>query len=303
MGTRRKLSLILAVLLILSVFAGCGKTQTDSEPQDPTVATEAAVKRQLREGVQTVLLSCTETYERSEQSAGFRNANRANFMMLLVIDEQNGTITPVQINPDSAVSFSVSGKPEKVEIPAGMAFSYGSGGSDSSLNLLSAVSGLLGGVKIDHYLSFTMDAVAMVNDALDGVSVSDPAYFVDISEESVRLSGPEAVAFFSFRDDADVTNEARMGRQHQYMRAIYGPFMAKADDEDFLSNLLLRLGDNMATDLTLSQLILMFETFEQYAMEEEVIVIKGRVESSGDTTRYIVDGSFVEEALGQLIFE
>ena len=299
MTLRRKISLLLAALALLTAMQGCKNSKPDAETQAPTVAEATQPPRKMREGIQTVLICCTEDYDLSEEPGGFRNENRVNFMMLMVIDERAGIITPVQINPDSRVTFSIPGKGEKTDMPIGAVCSYGSGGSDSSLNLLGAVSGLLGNVRIDHHMTFTMDAVSMVNDSIGGVSVPVSAYFGDLEEETVLLSGADAVAYFSTRDGADITNEDRMNRQHQYMRSLYTPFLQKAQDDEFLSDLLLRLGDNMATDLTLSQLILMFETFEQYAMAQEVTVVPGAVESAG----FVVDADGLVAIMDRLIFE
>lgn len=303
MTLRRKISLLLAVLILLTAMQGCKKTESNTQTEVPTVTAETQPSRQVREGIQTVLICCTEPYDLSENSSGFRNGNRANFMMLMVIDERDGIITPVQINPDSRVTFTIPGKGEKTDMPIGAVCSYGSGGSDSSLNLLGEVSNLLGGAGIDHYLTFTMAAVEMVNDSIGGVRVPASDYFGEISEETVLLSGKDAVDYFSFRGAADATNEERMERQHQYMRSLYEPFLQKAQNDDFLSDLLLQLGDNMATDLTLSQLILMFETFEKYSMEKDVVTLPGNLESTGDSVRFSVDTDAVEMLLDQLIYE
>ena len=299
MTLRRKISLLLAALVLLTAMQGCRNTKPDTETQAPTVAEETQPPRKMREGIQTVLICCTENYDLSAKSGGYRNENKANFLMLMVIDERSGMITPVQINPDMLVSFGVPGKNERVEIPVGTACSYGSGGSDSSLNLLGAVADLFGGVRIDHHMTFTMDAVSMVNDSIGGVSVPASAYFGDLAEETVLLSGADAVAYFSARDGGDVTNEERMSRQHQYMRSLYSPFLQKAQDDEFLSDLLLQLGDHMATDLTLSQLILMFETFEKYSMTQEVVVLPGKLESVG----FLADADGIQKILDQLIYE
>lgn len=304
MKSCKLICLLLSVIFVLTAMPGCHNQEVNEETQPPTAATEEDVRYQVREGIQTVLICCTETDGSAENTGGFRNENKANFLMLMIIDELSEKITLVQINPDSQISFRIPGKTEKADMPIGSVCSYGSGGSDSSLHLLGEVADLLSMTGIDHYLTFTMDAVSMVNDAIGGVSVLDSAYFGELpEEESVLLSGGEAVKYFSFRDAADFANEERMARQHRYMRALYGPFLTKAQDDDFLSDLLLQLGDSMATDLTLSQLILMFETFEKYELDKEVTVIPGKLESAGETAYFAVDADAVKKAMEQLIYE
>lgn len=296
------------VAAMLTCLIGCKQPAANTEPEESFAATEAAtdpaVVRQVPEGIQTVLVHCTSNCELSNNAAGFRNANRADFIQLVVIDEQDKVITLIQVNPDTMVSFKVPGKAEHLELPVGMVFTYGSGGSDSQLNMLNAASSFLGGFKIDHYLSFTMDAVAMVNDAVGGVVVPASDYFGDVQDdESILLSGAEAAAFFSARDDMDITNEARMERQQQYIKALYRPFAIHAQDDDFLTNLCLELGDNMATDLTLSQLILMYETFEAFTLENEFINLPGEAKQIDGVNQFYVDTVYVEELIKQLIFE
>ena len=59
---------------------------------------------------------------------------------------------------------------------------------------MKAVSNLLFGIEINHYLSFTMDAVALVNDLVGGVQVEvlDDLTFLDPAlrkGETVTLKG------------------------------------------------------------------------------------------------------------------
>ena len=52
-----------------------------------------------------------------------------------------------------------------------LAHTYGSGEEDSCENTVLAVSNLLYGMEIDHYVSLTMDGVALLNDLVGGVTV------------------------------------------------------------------------------------------------------------------------------------
>ena len=284
----RRKSLLL-IIMMMALLLGCGRQAQPEEPKETAAPTETVPVRQLREGIQTVLVLCLDDYELPEDASGYRNPGRADFVLLLAVDAQQGTITPVQLNPDTVVSFKAPGAAEPVELPIGQVFSYGSGGSDSFVNLVNSAANLMGITKIDHYLSFTMDSVGIVNDMIGGVTVSAGDFFpAETGAESKLLSGAEAMEFFSFRDAADAANADHMLRQCEYMRAFYGPFMQKTQNDDFLTDVTLQLGERMATDLTLSQLILMFENFSQYRMEEQVLTPAGNA---------------IAETVGQLVYE
>ena len=210
------LAMMLIVTLLSAMLAGCGKPAEEAplsaQPESTEVVEEA---RQPREGIQTVLVSCLDTYSVEGQS-GYRNANRADFLLLLVIDEQNKKITSVQINPDTVVSFEVPGKAETVELPVGLLHSYGSGGSDSCLHISNAVSDSLGGIKIDHFLSFTREAIPLVNDAIGGVTVYKEAISEnELEPETMPFSGEEAASFFFTRNQDDTANEIHMEQQRR----------------------------------------------------------------------------------------
>ena len=300
---KKLLAMMLIVTLLSAMLAGCGKPAEEAplsaQPESTEVVEEA---RQPREGIQTVLVSCLDAYSVEGQS-GYRNSNRADFLLLLVIDERTSKITSVQINPDTVVSFEIPGKSEMVELPVGLLHSYGSGGSDSCLNISNAVSDSLGGVKIDHFLSFAREAIPFVNDAIGGVTVEKEAVSANEAEsKTITLSGEAATAFFFERKQEDKTNETHMEQQRRYMKGLYPPFMAATQDDSFLSKLSLQLGENMITDLTLSQLILMFENLAAYKMEEEIVTFTGESQITDGVFCFYPDQESVRSQVEKLIY-
>lgn len=293
----------LIVGLLSAMFAGCGKQAEETPAVTQPMSTEAVgVTRHAREGIQTILVSCLDTYSVEGQS-GYRNENRADFLLLLVIDEQNSKITSVQINPDTVVPFEIPGKDETVELPVGLLQSYGSGGSDSCLYISGAVSDALGGVRIDHFLSFTREAIPFVNDAIGGVTVPAATVSANAMEtDGMMLSGEDAATFFFERNADDITNEIHMEQQRRYMKGLYPPFMAAVQDEDFLSKLSLQLGERMITELTLSQLILMFETLETYEMETEIVTFTGVSKITDGVFCFYPDDESVRSQMEKLIY-
>lgn len=291
---RKTICLILSVTVFLFLLTGCNQQPEKAESPGETEATVQTML-QKRDGVQSVLVLCLDAFEDAGNTGGFRNGNRADFAMVMVIDEQAGSIRSLQLNPDTVVPFSVPGTSETREMPLGQIYSYGSGGSDSCLAMTKAVSSLLGGISIDHYLTFTRDAVGIVNDKIGGVTI--PAETA--GDEPAVLSGEEAMAFFFSREEDDLSNEKHMAKQRQYMAAMFVPFMACTENEDFLTKLSLQLGEKMNTGLTLSQLIQMFETLAAYTMDQNILTLPGSARQETDSVYFEVE----KEAVSRLVEE
>ena len=124
-----------------------------------------------------------------------------------------------------------------------LAHTYGSGGSDSCLNAVKAVSRLLGGVKIDHYMTLTMDGVGKINNLVGGVTVTMLEDFSELDPamkkgETVTLKGEQALLYVRTRQGiGDQSNLSRMERQRQYLESFYGKLMeANRKIDGFLSS-------------------------------------------------------------------
>lgn len=293
---QKPICLILALMMLLLTASGCAKAEPEpAETEAPTEAVVTRSVRQLKEGIQTFLIMVTDSYDITGATGSFRNGNRVDFMLLLVIDEQSQTVTGLQLNPDTMVSFSQPGQAETLELPMGQVYSYGSGGSDSFIHVTKTVTDLLGGVPVNHYLVFTLDSIGMVSDMLGGVTLTADVNAPDA--EPVTVQGDEAVAFFSHREEADVSNEAHMENQRRFMLGMYHPFIESAQGDDFLTKLSLQLGERMATDLTLSQLMLTFETLSAYELKETVLTVPGTAEFTEGEYRFYPK----KEVLNQMV--
>ncbi|MFR8126152.1 MAG: LCP family protein [Acutalibacter sp.] len=142
-----------------------------------------------REDLETVLLLGVDKFE-GETPEGYLNNQQADFLLLLVMDKQHETCTPIQLNRDTMTEIQILGVTGE---PAGtftgqlaLAHTYGSGEEGSCENTVLAVSNLLYGMEIDHYVSLTMDGVALLNDLVGGVTVEVLDDFSGIDESLVQ---------------------------------------------------------------------------------------------------------------------
>lgn len=273
--------LFAALLVLAQLLVGCAsgqglettvpsETLPAPETQDTTAPTQdtaapAETEPVLREGIQTVLIMGLDKYERPEEAIGYTNKLQSDFLMLLVISPEEGRCDVLHLNRDTMTEIrrlGIGGGAAGTFIgQLALAHTYGSGGSDSCLNAVKAVSNLLGGIKIDHYMTLTMDAVGIINDMAGGVTVEVLDDMTDLDPaleqgKEVTLMGDQALLYVRTRYGlSDSSNLHRMERQRQYLRSFYERLVdCQREDANFLTKVLARVSDSFVSDCTVNQL-------------------------------------------------
>lgn len=109
-----------------------------------------------------------------------------------------------------------------------LAYAYGDGRELSCERTMEAVSGLLGGFALDHYMAADIDVINMLNDSVGGVTVTvpvdgmekrDPAF---VKGATITLHGEQAEAYVRYRDiNQHYTAFERMERQKGYIMGFF----------------------------------------------------------------------------------
>ena len=261
-----------------------------------------------REDLETVLLLGVDKFE-GETPEGYLNNQQADFLLLLVMDKQHETCTPIQLNRDTMTQIQILGVTGE---PAGtftgqlaLAHTYGSGEEDSCENTVLAVSNLLYGMEIDHYVSLTMDGVALLNDLVGGVTVEVLDDFSGIDDslvqgETVTLQGQQALTYVRSRGGMeDSSNLHRMERQRQYLGALQQQLKAAVQQEDgFTLDALLQLNEYMVSDCTVDQLFDLGDSLAAYQVSD-ILTTQGDARVGEEFMEFTVD----ETALQQLVLD
>lgn len=138
-----------------------------------------------------------------------------------------------------------------------LAYAYGDGKEKSCSYIKEAVSDLLGGLEIDHYLAVNTSAISMMNDVIGGVPVLVDTNDLERKDsslkkgETVELNGKQAEEFLRYRD-VSVTNSAliRMERQKQYMKAYIKQLKKECrQNNQLLVQLMHNMQDYLLTDM------------------------------------------------------
>lgn len=261
-----------------------------------------------REDLETVLLLGVDKFE-GETPEGYINNQQADFLLLLVMDKQHETCTPIQLNRDTMTEIQILGVTGE---PAGtftgqlaLAHTYGSGEEDSCENTVLAVENLLYGMEIDHYVSLTMDGVALLNDLVGGVTVEVLDDFSGIDDslvqgETVTLQGQQALTYVRSRGGMeDSSNLHRMERQRQYLSALQQQLkQASQQDSGFTLDALLQLNEYMVSDCTVNQLSDLGDSLAAYQVGD-ILTTPGEAREGEEFMEFTVD----EDALQQLVMD
>ena len=306
-----------AVLLLLHGWET--RRQANDAADDPYAGQEESLTYYngawyARKELETVLVMGVDKYaDDAAAEDGYTNQEQADFLLLLVLDRNAGVCTALPLNRDTMTEITALGLAgEQVGTFNGqlaLSHTYGSGGLDSARNTGRAVSSLLYGVDIDHVMAFTMDAVPVLTDAVGGVPVLVEDDFSAMTDQlpmgqEVTLHGDLALTFVQSRGDmgGEKTNINRMSRQAAYLRGLYTRLQSAAQDEGFLTQLLLELSPYLDTDCTATQLNDLYQT----VVQDKLAVLDapaGEAVVGDEFMEFHVDEDALQQTVIELFYE
>lgn len=321
---QRKNTKFISVILsmaILFALSGCG-SKNDAVPEtsdksQASVATQESVAeteptRKLR-NVETILVMGLDKYQAPQDAQGYLNDQQCDFLVLLILDRENNVCDMLHLNRDTMTKIQRigvgGGAAGSINAQLALAHTYGSGGSDSCINTKKAVSNLLGGIKIDHYISMTMEAVAKVNDLAGGVTleIMDDFSAVDpelVQGQTMTLTGDHALHYVRYRHGLpDSTNLHRMERQRQYMNALYEQIKkCIAKDDDFLSKTIAKVSSYLQSDYTINQMNALAKDLEKCTVNP-FRTIDGEAVLGDEFMEFYVDEDSLQQVVSDLFYE
>ncbi len=237
---------------------------------------------QYRSKITTILVMGTDTSGQDNGISALRNGGQADFLLLMVIDDQRKTITPIQIDRDTMAEITVTGV---MGDSAGtriaqicLAHGFGDGGEESCLYTATAVGGYLKGAVVDFYVAVNLTGIALINDMLGGVTVTLKDDFTALDPAmkkgaTLRLKGKQAEYYVRNRMGIGIgTNEARMERQRSFLAEALRLLDAKLEqDSGFAGTLYDALESCMFTNMRRGRMINEAYASRHYQREETVV--------------------------------
>ncbi len=265
-----------SALLAISVWEQKQDFVGEQLTQESSTGVEAdGVEYELNKNIETVLVMGLDKFSEDVDTSSYDNDQQADFLMLFVLDNQNETCRALHIDRDTMVEMNILGVAGQevgtITQQLALAHTYGNGQNVSCRNTAKAVSNLLQGIEINHYVSVTMDAVPVYNDLVGGVTVQVLDDFTGIDDtlvkgEKVTLMGDHALTYVRTRYGMDdSTNSHRMIRQRQYIEELYRITREKVqEDDDFVITIWDKLAQYTVSDCYEQDLLEIYEKVSKY---------------------------------------
>ncbi len=305
--------LFASAFLVLKIWERHQGTYPEVNPEDHIFIYEG--KEFIpKENVETFLILGLDKYEEDASDLdSYRNDRQSDFLLLFVFDNDAKTVSAIHVNRDTMANVSVlgvAGNPiGSVTKQIALAHTYGNGREVSCRNTADAVSDLLLGVKVNHYLSLTMDSVAVLNDLVGGVEVTVLDDFTGIDDtlikgEKVTLMGEQALRYVRTRYGLeDSTNSTRMARQQQYINALYEKFLQCVEnDEEFLVDASLEMSDYIVSDRSVTQMQDLTNKFKEYNYKG-ICQIDGESKMGEEFIEFYPYSTSVQKIVAELFYE
>lgn len=262
--------------------------------------------------VKTFLLIGLDSTGKAGSSGGYYNTDQADFLLVVAVDEDNKTCRFLQVNRDTMTEvdqLGISGAKYGTRVEQiALSHTYGDGTAHSCLNVAGAVSNLLHGVKIDYYLSMTMDAVSILNDYVGGVPVTMDEDYSEIHPSfrkgaTVHLTGDMAMELVRTRSGAaDPTNVARMERQKLYINAFQRTVLNGTPKSDsYWIDAFSAISDYVITNcdsVAFSSLVKNMNSYTCY----DVVSPKGEAKKGSEFLEFYVDEQHLQTLVAEMFF-
>ncbi len=243
-------------------------------PEDTPEVTLGSRTYVFSHPVKTYLLMGTDASGNEDAIGDEYQGSMADTLMLVMVDDEEksygilqlnrDTITDVPILQDDGTSYA------SAEEQLCTAHWYGKDKKASCENTVQAVSNMLGGLPIDGYYSLQMEAMPLLNEAVDGVTITFSENMTEIDPlmkkgATLTLTDEQAEALLHTRMGLeDDRNSERMRRQKLFMDGFMDKMKQKAVDTNFTIELYDRLHPYATEDININELSQMLKNMKGY---------------------------------------
>lgn len=299
------------LLLVLVIIYSAIRIMDTVEPAESDVAATKTIERNgkkyfPRQDITVFLIMGIDIEGKVQASGSYNNDGAADVVALAVFDESNETYSVLCLNRDTMLEIPVLGIGGKragtTVAQLALSHTYGSGLEDSCVNTKTAVSDFLYGLDIDYYVSFNMEAIGILNDAVGGVTVNVTDDFTEIDPSikkgTVTLNASQALNYVRTRKGlGDQTNLSRMERHKEYLNGFFAALGKKIDQSaSFMMQTYSDVSDYMVSDCSLDVLTALTTRYSDYTLKE-IISPEGENRTDKEYIEFYVD----EEKLDQII--
>ena len=286
----------------------------EDEEQDPVIYYGGKAYTH-KKNIETVLFMGIDSYGEAQEIEGNRNHDQVDVLMLAVINHETKQYQVLQVNRDTMAdipAIGVSGdRLGTIVAQIALSHTYGSGLQDSSEYTCEALTNLLMGEEVQHYVTLKLDSIAIINHSVGGVEVTIPYDMTSADPEMVEgatilLDDKQAETFVRARQSLDedkAINSVRMDRQQTYLDHWKKKAKEKLNqDAGFALELILDLGDYMLTDYDLNSLSKLSDYLANYEYLG-MTKITGEYQTGAQFLEFYCDDTSLKDAVISLYYE
>ena len=312
-----KIAVVLVAVLMFSGFQLLMAVFSPANTEENKITTTKTITRNgkeyyPRQDITVFMLLGIDQQGPVEASDSYNNDGEADMVALAIFDESDKTFNVLVLNRDTMMNVPILGIGGK---PAGTSFeqlalshTYGTGLEDSCENTRTAVSDFLYGLNIDYYISMNMDAIAILNDAVGGVTVNvtDDFSAVDpsITKGEVTLKGDQALTFIQTRKDVgNQMNISRMDRHKEYMNGFIKAFnnQLKNNGDSFVYETYTAIDKYMVTDTSVNTMSNLINKYSVYSLKD-IITPEGENVTGSDYMEFYADENKLDQMILNLFY-
>ena len=264
-----------------------------------------------RQDITTVLVMGIDQFGPAQDSGMYYNTGAADMNILLIFDEVEKHCVVLHLNRDTMVEMPVLGiggrQAGTQYAQLALAHTFGSGLEDSCLNARQTVSDLLYGVEIDYYVAMNMDAIAILNDAVGGVTVNVTEDFsavdasIQLGENTLR--GQQAINYVRTRREVgDQMNLSRIERHKEYLNGFVDAFRKTREEApDFILQAYEDVQEYIVTDCSANAISGMVDRFSDFEIAQ-VVTPDGENVRGEEYMEFYLDEEKLDELIVNLFY-
>ncbi len=305
---------ILVAVVIFSgfkIFSSLEKTVDNSTTSSTKTVKFNGEEYFPRQDVTVLMLMGIDERGEVKESGSYNNTGENDMVALAVFDELDKSYSVLVLNRDTMMDVHVLGLGGQdagtIFGQLALAHTYGTGLEDSCENAVRTVSDFLYGMTVDYYVSMNMDAIAILNDAVGGVTVTVEDDFSKVDESipmgEITLNGEQALSFVQTRKDvSDQLNISRMGRHEEYMENFVTAFNQKVKEDDtFILKTYEDVAPYIVSDCSVNSMSSMLNRYADYELRE-IVTPKGENVLTEKYMEFHVDKKALEELVMDMFY-
>lgn len=306
------------VLLILIIYGGLRimESAVFSDSDQNIVVSKTVVRDGIkyypRKDICVVMILGVDQEGKVAANEAVNRSRPVDMVTLLIFDEEKQSCNLLCINRDTMVEMPKLNRHGKVTgtqvAQLALSHTFGYGMEDSCVNTRTTISNLLYGLQIDYYLAMTMDAVAVLNDSVGGVTVNVrddfSAFDPSIKMGQMTLHGRQALNFVQARGGVgDQLAISRVERQKEYMSGFVTSLKQKAEDSStFVLKTYGEVSDYIVTDMSTNTITRLLDDYSDYELEASY-TLQGENILNGEYYEYYPDEEALDELVLKLFYE